>query len=57
MGDFYEKNLRFGLVLGQLAILKKIGSFMNNICEGFFHVFRGKKMFKFHNQGLVDGNS
>ena len=24
VGDFYEKYLRFGLVLGQLAILKKL---------------------------------
>ena len=37
---FMEKKMRFGLVLGQLAIIKeKFGPFMNNFWGQFFHVF------------------
>ena len=44
---FMEQNMRFGLILGRLAILKKNGGpIMSNIWGWFFHVFRGKKKFK-----------
>ena len=39
-----EQNMRFGLILGRLAVLKKkIGSIMSNFCGRFFHVFVGKQ--------------
>ena len=40
-----EHELRFGLDLGRLALLKKkIRSIMNNFRGRFFHVFTGKKI-------------
>ena len=44
-----EQELRFGLDLGRLAVMKKKGSapIMSNFWGFFFHVFRGKKNAKF----------
>ena len=42
-GDLYEKYLRFGLVLGRLAVLKKNFGRLSATRERYFHVFRGKK--------------
>ena len=41
---FMEQSMRFGLILGRLAILKKksFGPIMSNFWDGFFHVFIGK---------------
>ena len=42
---FMEQNMRFGLILGRLAILKKkLGTIMSNFLGRFFHVFMGKKI-------------
>ena len=47
MGDFYEKYLRFGLVLGGLVILKKkFGADYEQLLKAFFLAFRGKKEFE-----------
>ena len=37
-----EQNMRFGLILGQLAILKKNGADYEQLLRPFFHVFVGK---------------
>ena len=46
---FMEQELRFGLDLDQLAILKKkvSGPIMSNFWGCYFHVFRDKKMLNF----------
>jgi hypothetical protein len=44
VGDFYEKYLRFGLVLGWLAILKKNGADYEQLLRVVFHVVRVKKI-------------
>ena len=41
VGDFYEKYLRFGLVLGQLAILKKKLGPIGATFEGGFFMISG----------------
>ena len=42
MVDFYEKYLRFGLVLGGWALLKKNGPIKyEQLLSAFFHVFLG----------------
>ena len=40
-----EQKMRFGLVFGQWAIMKKNQANYNNVCGQFLHVFRGKKIF------------
>ena len=43
-GDiFMEQKMRFGLVLGRSAVLKKIGPIMSKCRGQFFHVFRSRK--------------
>ena len=43
-GDiFMEQKMRFGLVLGRLAILKKNCADYEQLFRQFLHVFRGKK--------------
>ena len=46
---FMEQNMRFGLILGLLAILKKkFGLIMKKLLRWYFSCFRGrKKMFRF----------
>ena len=43
LGDFYEKYLRFGLVLGQMAFLKEKNwvDYEQLLRLVFFYVFRG----------------
>ena len=39
-----EQNMRFGQILGRLAILeKKIGQIMSNFCGRVFSCFQGQK--------------
>ena len=38
---FMKQNMKFGLILGRLAILKKNGPIMSNFLAWFFHVFMG----------------
>ena len=46
---FMEHNMRFGLTLGRVAILKKsFGPILSNFWEQFFHVFRGKKFLRIY---------
>ena len=48
VGDFYEKYLRFGLVLGWLAILKKNGGrLLATFDSGFFMFSGAKRKFNF----------
>ena len=43
-GDiFMEQKMRFGLVLGRLAILKKIGADYEQLLMVFFSCFQGQK--------------
>ena len=42
---FMDQKLRFGLVLGLLAILKKKWSIMSNFWRRFFLSFHGQKQF------------
>ena len=45
MGDFFEKYLRFGLVLGQLAILKnKFWADYEQLLRAFFMSSEAKKI-------------
>ena len=51
---FIEQELRFGLDLGQLAVLKKgSGLIMSNFWGQFFHVFRGKKMLNLFKRNII----
>ena len=49
-----EQELRFGLDLGRLAVLKKrVWADYEQILRVFFHVFRGKKMLNFFKENIV----
>jgi hypothetical protein len=43
VSNFYGTEIRFGLVLGQLAVLKKMGLIMSNFDVDFFLCFQGQK--------------
>ena len=40
---FMEQNMRFGLILGRLAILKKIGANYQQLLRPVFSCFREQK--------------
>ena len=53
MGDFYEKYLRFALVLGWLAIQKKMGADYEQLLRAGFSCFQGQKDLNFFFENIV----